>query len=155
MVGHTTHESTKFWIFQGNNITMQLVYWPYVDVDNMNTRFMDMVPIQSAKGASIVTIQNLQADTLYLYEVRIQNEWVAQGHFKTAPPPSQPSTFKYLLASCMNVKTNDGGYKNQPVWNDIWQKQPDFALLPGDTVYLEHNDWTDAGEIIYDRVWYR
>lgn len=154
MVGHATHESIKFWMFQGNDVTMQIVYWPYGELDS-SLKSVDAVPIQSAFGASIVTLQNLQADTMYLYEVRIQNEWVVQGHFSTAPKPSQPTTFKYAIASCMNVKTNDGGYKKQPVWNDIYNKQPDFAILPGDTVYLNHNDWTDAGEIKYDRVWFR
>eukprot|EP00980_Cylindrotheca_fusiformis_P023155 scaffold10199_cov146-Cylindrotheca_fusiformis.AAC.12 len=155
MLGHVTHESIQIWGFQGANRTMQLVYWPYSEGTDSET-LVRASPNAAAKGSSIVTLENLQPNTLYLYEYRIQDAWIAQGHFHTAAAPSDKgSAFRYALASCMNVKSNDGGYVEQPVWNDILSRKPDFALLPGDTVYLNHHDWTSEGEIIYDRVWFR
>jgi len=160
LVGHTTHDSCKFWVFLGRPVPMQLVYWPHDDSGSgtdylASSQTVFLYPDAESNGAAIETILGLQPDTLYLYEVRVSNEWLSQGHFKTAPAPKQATSFKYLLASCMNVKSNDGGYRNQPVWNEALDKDIDFAMLPGDTVYLNNNDWTPEGEMIYDRIWYR
>ncbi|CAJ1956393.1 unnamed protein product [Cylindrotheca closterium] len=157
LVGHTTHNSCKFWAFLGRAVPMQLIYWPNGGSVDYQTSMqtVTLYPDAESNGAAIETIQGLLPDTVYLYEVRISNEWISQGHFKTAPMPKQATQFKYLLASCMNVKSNDGGYRNQPVWNEALDKGVDFAMLPGDTVYLANNDWTVEGEMIYDRIWYR
>lgn len=152
LVGHTTHNSSKLWALSGFGVTMKLVFWPFDD--NSKTRTVDMPP-NAAKGASLVTVNGLEPSTLYLYEIHIEDEVHATGQLKTAPIPGQPAKFQYLLTSCMNVWSSDRGYKVQPVWDVVRSKQPDFALMAGDTVYLNSNDWTDAGEILFDRVWFR
>ena len=102
---------------------------------------------------------------------------VAESQFRTAPPSTTTAgtagavessmeetahgkKFRYLLASCMNVRT----YPNQIVWKHILELQNQenqqedegddedqddqqqhlpisFALLPGDTIYLNYDDW--------------
>jgi len=156
LVGHTTHDSCKFWVFLGRPIPMQLVYWPYSENYSLATsRTITLYPDAESNGAAIQTILGLKPDTLYLYEVRISNEWLSQGKFKTAPAPQQAASFKYLLTSCMNVQSNDGGYRNQPVWEEVIEKNVDFAMLAGDNVYFNNADWTYQGEMIYARIWSR
>mmetsp|Transcript_10153 Transcript_10153/g.24257 ORF Transcript_10153/g.24257 Transcript_10153/m.24257 type:complete len:876 (+) Transcript_10153:105-2732(+) len=156
MVGHTTHNSCKFWVFLGSTMPMQLVYWPKDDdAQGSTTQTATLLPDAQSNNAAIKTIQGLQPDTVYLYEIRIQNEWLSQGHFKTAPLPDRPTSFKYVLASCMNVKSDTDGYRKQPVWNEVLEKNIDFAMLPGDTIYLNYLDWTRQWEVLYGRVWYR
>ncbi|CAJ1956397.1 unnamed protein product [Cylindrotheca closterium] len=43
----------------------------------------------------------------------------------------------------------------QPVWDEVLEKNIDFALLPGDTVYMNYKDRSPQGEIKYNRVWFR
>ena len=112
-----------------------------------------MIPDPNANLAAIKTITDLQPDTTYLYEIRINNKWLTQGHFKTAPRPDRGTSFKYVLASCMDVKLD--AYRQQPVWNEVANKNVDFAMLPGDTVYLDHFDFTNKWEVLYHRVWFR
>jgi hypothetical protein len=70
--------------------------------------------------------------------------------------------FNYVLASCMNYRK----YKNQIVWKEGIIKDafnntfPDFAILAGDTIYLD--DSAKSIDIIsskdgvqFDRFWYR
>merc|ERR1719354_60989 len=113
MVGHTTHDSVMFWTFLGRPVPMQLVYWPYTDDGVSSSQTLTLVPDTEFNGAAMGTLRGLQADTTYLYEIRIDDEWLSRGQFKTSPVPKQPTSFKYLLASCMNVKSNDGGYEKQ------------------------------------------
>jgi hypothetical protein len=151
MMGHTTHSSVKIWALQGYNKTMQLVVWP-LSSDPSTATSVSMPPNQ-VNGASIMIVEDLAPKTLYLYELRLQNQRIAEGHFTTAPPPNASSKFSYLLASCMDIKNRV--YREQPVWDVIRSKNPDFAMLNGDTIYLNDNDWTDEGEILFDRVWLR
>lgn len=122
--------------------------------DSSTARSVAMPPNNAANNAAIVEIGALESNTVYHYEIRIEDERVANGQFRTAPPPG-PVEFNYLLASCMNVKRNKG-YPEQPVWDVIRGiQQPDFAILAGDTVYLNDQDWTEEGEVLLDRVWFR
>ncbi|KAL3935862.1 MAG: hypothetical protein SGBAC_008703 [Bacillariaceae sp.] len=153
MVGHTTHNSAKFWVYLGQpGVTMQLVYWRQ---NGGSQRSVNLVPDSAANNAAIRTITGLQSNTVYLYEIRIDNKWLSQGHFKTAPRADRATSFKYVLASCMNVKSNTDGYINQPVWNEVAKKDVDFAMLAGDTIYLDWRDWNRAWVINYSRIWYR
>lgn len=153
LVGHTTHHSTKIWAFQGEKKTLEIVYRR--SRDNDARKVVMLGSANAANDASIVEIDGLEPATLYTYEVRIQNQnkRVAEGQFKTAPPPG-PVKFDYLLASCINARSHQG-YPEQPVWDTIFAKEPDFAMLAGDTAVLNDQDWTDTGEIFSDRVWFR
>jgi len=171
MVGHTTHNSASIWAFYSASSpsTMQLAYAPSTDVSQ--THIVEMPPRPDNNNAALATIHNLVPDTMYFYELRMDDDStsakdiphvVARGHFKTAPPQPTGSTktispvkFEYLLTSCMNIEAHKG-YPVQPVWDHVLEKQPDFAMLAGDTIYLTEQDWTsDTREVIYDRVWYR
>ncbi|CAJ1956401.1 unnamed protein product [Cylindrotheca closterium] len=156
LIGHTAQDYVKIWVYLGRNVPMQLVYWPYSsngEMQSVNT--VNLHPDSNANGAAFRNIGGLRPNTTYLYEVRINNQWLAQGHFKTAPRQNQATSFKYLLASCMDVKSNRDGYTSQPVWNAALKRNIDFAMLPGDTVYLNNEDLRSNGEVKYDRIWYR
>ena len=174
LVGHTTHRSTTIWAFRGGGKEsqkqqhegeMQLMYRTFsVNGVVIATTFVPMKPNPQANGAAVVKLDGLTPSTAYEYEIRINNEVVAEGRFRTAPPPNQPTKFHYLLASCMDVKGSKG-YAEQPVWEvalgkkrqqQQQQQELDFALLAGDTVYLTEQDWNNhTGEVLYDRVWFR
>lgn len=130
---------------------MELVYRRAGD----STGSSEMMVPNADQGASILQVSNLQADTQYEYEVRIQGERVGGGVWKTASPQMEATTFKFLLASCMDFKRD--AYKQQPVWDVVMERgAPDFAMLNGDTVYLNEDDWdATTKEIILERVWHR
>jgi alkaline phosphatase D len=153
LVGHITHDSAKLWAFQGQGQPMQLVYRKIGLDDLIAAASVDM-PRNAANNASIVELVDLQSNSFYQYEIRMENGRVANGQFRTASPPGSPTEFDYLLASCMNVRRSD--YPKQPVWDVVRaQRHLDFAILAGDTVYLNDEDWTPEGEILFDRYWYR
>ena len=152
LVGHTTHSSTRIWAFQGQGVTMELV----LTKNNGVIQRLSMPP-NAANGASIVEIDSLEPLTVYNYYIRIQTSIVAQGQFQTASYPNEPADFTYLLASCINVRSNKG-YPDQPVWDVIRQESStlDFAILAGDTVYLNDQDWAPGtNEVLFERVWHR
>ena len=157
LVGHTTYHTSKLWAYQGDGKVMQLIYYPtyrFASMTGRMARVVDMIPNSTHNNASIVEINSLEPDTEYQYEIRIANQWIAKGQFQTSPEPGRPTEFTYLLASCMDVKRSS--YSLQPVWDVIRRiQQPDFAILAGDNVYLNDNDWTTEGEILGDRVWFR
>mmetsp|Transcript_2693 Transcript_2693/g.3817 ORF Transcript_2693/g.3817 Transcript_2693/m.3817 type:complete len:1282 (-) Transcript_2693:194-4039(-) len=177
MVGHTTYHSATLWAYHGgpdaSTTTMLLAYAPSNDVSQ--TQVVDMPPRSTQNNAALATIYHLTPNTRYSYELRMADSTsiggikvIARGHFKTAPPQpplestststsriNSPVKFDYLLTSCMNIEAHKG-YPEQPVWDHVLEKNPDFSIMAGDTVYLTEEDWTsDTREVIYDRVWYR
>mmetsp|Transcript_2692 Transcript_2692/g.3813 ORF Transcript_2692/g.3813 Transcript_2692/m.3813 type:complete len:1271 (-) Transcript_2692:442-4254(-) len=177
MVGHTTYHSATLWAYHGgpdaSTTTMLLAYAPSNDVSQ--TQVVDMPPRSTQNNAALATIYHLTPNTRYSYELRMADSTsiggikvIARGHFKTAPPQpplestststsriNSPVKFDYLLTSCMNIEAHKG-YPEQPVWDQVLDKDPDFAMLAGDTIYLTEQDWTsDTREVLYDRVWYR
>jgi hypothetical protein len=154
MVGHTTDRTVRLWALQGQNQVMELAYRQVSGNDASNMGYSLAMPPNADQGAAILEVTNLQPDTQYEYQVRIQGETVGEGIWKTATPLSQPARFQFLLASCMDVKGNR--HPRQPVWDKVLEQgQPDFAILNGDTVYLNDGDWTANKEIILERVWAR
>eukprot|EP00980_Cylindrotheca_fusiformis_P023154 scaffold10199_cov146-Cylindrotheca_fusiformis.AAC.11 len=153
MIGHTTSNSVTIWLYQGERRPVELVYWPTSNPNSIG--FVLASPIRGTNGAAFVTIEGLNAYTDYSYEARINNEWIKQGQFRTAPRTNRHTQFKYMLASCMDANSFDSRFSRQPVWHDALRRNPDFALLPGDTIYLNYQDWNTLGYIKYERVWYR
>jgi len=151
LVGHTTDVSTRIWAFQGQGKTMRLTY----KRDGSNTsKTINMPPRSNNNRSALAYINGLVASTRYTYDITVDGKKVAQGQFKTAPSRA-PTEFQYLLTSCINVLSHKG-YPVQPVWDSTLWKQPDFAMLAGDTIYLTEQDWTSGSRtVIYDRVWYR
>ncbi len=150
LVGHVTDQTVSLWALQGEGLAMELFYRPA----GASTGFTLSMPPNADQGAAIVEVSMLQPDMEYEYQVRIQGETVGEGVWKTASPIFQPTQFQFLLASCMDVKSNR--HPQQPVWDQALQQgNPDFAMLNGDTVYLTDGDWTSGNEIILERVWAR
>lgn len=150
MVGHVTDTTARLWALQGQGQVMELAY----RVAGASMGYSMRMRPNADQGASILMVDNLRPDTEYEYEVRIQGEGIGNGVWKTASRQMQPTQFKFLLASCMDIKRNR--FSRQPVWNEVLsQGEPDFAILNGDTVYLNGGDWTAEEEIILERVWYR
>jgi len=164
MVGHTTHNSTKIWYLAANKSSaVEVVYKQQVaasreDGTSAGTtrnsgKTVAMPPRKEHNGSSLGKIGGLKASTTYSYQVLVDGTPVAKGEFTTAPSPRQPVKFSYLLTSCMNVR-KQAGYPEQYVWDVILEKQPAFAMMNGDTVYLDPNDWDSSG-VIYSRAWQR
>lgn len=151
MVGHTTHQSVQIWALQGQGKAVELVYRPRGQGSGLSIN----MPPNADQGAALLELSDLEPNTRYEYQIRIAGARVGEGNFKTAPTPNQPAAFQFMLASCMDIKRSQ--FKNQPVWSRIFEEGPDFAMLNGDTVYLNDQDWTSDGSrtILLDRVWAR
>lgn len=150
LVGHTTDRTVRLWALQGQNQVMELAYRQV----GASVGHSLAMPPNADQGAAVLEVTDLQPNAQYEYQVRIQGETVGEGVWKTASPSNLPTSFKFLLASCMDVKSNR--HPLQPVWDRVLEQgMPDFAILNGDTVYLNDDDWTSTNEIILERVWYR
>jgi predicted MPP superfamily phosphohydrolase len=177
MVGHTTHDSVTLWayyvrpaiyLFEENYVLEILLY----DSDGWVTSIDEVEPDWQRNNAVFATLTNLEALRMYRYEMRILGQMVGSGSFKTASAPPLPTTegggrnlqttgtsFEYVLASCMDRS-------EQPIQN-VWdaiptinadgtKDYPDFAILAGDTIYLQEGiDIVDFWGVRFDRYWYR
>ena len=87
---------------------MQLMYRTFsVNGVVIATTFVPMKPNPQANGAAVVKLDGLTPSTAYEYEIRINNEVVAEGRFRTAPPPNQPTpiqTYDNILS--LDIKQN-------------------------------------------------
>jgi len=161
MVGHTTHHSTKIWFLTADpaSSTVEVIYQQLAEDEDSDSGMIpvtpgttiDMPPREEHNGSSLAAIDDLEPSTTYDYVIRVDGNAVAQGRFKTAPPPRLPVKFRYLLTSCLNVRKRKG-YPEQPVWDTIRAKGPDFAMINGDTVYFTGSDYNKETGVIYGRV---
>jgi len=171
MVGHTTHDSVTLWayylkpaiyLFEENYSLEILLY----DSDGWLRTIDETEPDREKNNAVMVTLTNLEPHRKYRYEMRILDQVVGSGSFQTAPAPALalPSNnegvaFEYVLASCMDRSEQP----LQKAWQAIptidsegTKNYPDFAILAGDTIYLQDGfDVDDIWGVDFDSYWYR
>ncbi len=172
MVGHTTHDTVTLWayylkpaiyLFEENYSLKVLLY----DSDGWLRTIDETEPDRDKNNAVFVTVTNLEPLREYRYEMTVMDQVVGSGSFRTAPPPISTSTststsgvaFEYLLASCMD-RTE---YPVQKAWQAIptihadgSKEYPDFAILAGDTIYLQEGiDVDDVWGVDFERYWHR
>ncbi len=166
MVGHTTHDSVVLWahylkpamyLFDDNYKLEVFLY----DSQGWLRTVDAPEPERERNNAVFVTITNLEPLTVYRFEMRIMGQIVGNGSFRTAPSPdnSEGHVFEYLLASCMDKSE----HPIQSVWGAIPDIQldgtrdyPDFAVLAGDTIYLQDGiDVDDVWGVDFDQYWYK
>ena len=167
LVGHTTHNSATLWAYylkpaiylSEENYSLEIMLY---DSDGW-VRTIDEPELDREKNNAVfATLTDLEPQRVYRFEMRIMNQIVGSGSFKTAPSPTNSEkgvSFEYLLASCMDASENDV----QKAWNAIPEihsdgttQYPDFAMLAGDTIYLQEEiDVDDVSGVDFDRYWYR
>ena len=167
MVGHTTHDSVTLWayylkpaiyLFEDNYSIEILLY----DSDGWLRTVDETEPDREKNNAVMVTLTNLEPRRKYRYEMRILDQVVGSGSFQTAPaPPSNNEgvAFEYVLASCMDRSEQP----LQKAWqaiptidSDGTKNYPDFAILAGDTIYLQDGfDVDGIWGVDFDSYWYR
>jgi len=180
MVGHTTHDSVTLWAyyvkpamyFFEENYALEILLY---DSDGLVTTIDEADPDWQRNNAVFATLTNLEALKAYRYEIRILGQEVGSGSFKTASAPpiettrsekggernrkTTGTTFEYVLASCMDRSEQP----TQKVWDAIpttnadgTKDYPDFAILAGDTIYLQQGiDIVNFWGVRFDRYWYR
>jgi alkaline phosphatase D len=151
----------------------------------VTTTFVEADPNRQRYNPVFATLTNLEALEVYRYEMRILGQGVGSGSFKTASAPplettaartaaatttrtekeggrklqTTGTTFEYVLASCMDRSEQP----TQKVWDAIpttnadgTKDYPDFAILAGDTIYLQEGiDIVNFWGVRFDRYWYR
>ena len=186
MIGYTTHDSVTLWAYyetppEDDYVLEILLY----DADGWFRTIDEATPDRNRNNAIFVTLIDLEALTTYRYEMRIMGKIVGSGAFRTAPPPSSNqrrnrkrrqlqhheaplgdsdstyypgSTFEYILASSMDLSEQP----IQKAWEAIpttegMKVYPDFALLAGNTIYLDEDTDFDPNNraVRFDRYWQR
>jgi len=166
MVGHTTHESVTLWAFY-RRPAIYLFEENYVlgirlfDSNGLVDTIEEVKQDPERNNAAFATFESLSPDTTYRYEMNIMRQIVGSGSFKTAPRPRSSKddgiAFEYLLASCMDRAEHpvQKAWETIPTTEGMWD-YPDFALLVGDTMYLQPRiDIDPLKGVLFDRYWYR
>lgn len=138
VVGHTTSETAKIWAYATDARDLRVVYWRR-GACSEPSRSLAMG--DNGGGTSLAQLSGLRTNTTYDYLVLAGGLKAAQGSFTTAPAPGQPTRFRYVFGSCMNVNK----YTVQPVWDHVLEQEPAFQIFNGDTVYADTTD--------YARIW--
>jgi len=185
MVGHTTHESVTLWAYYNRPSAYR-----QEENYNLEIRLSDSTgPVETREQAErdpqrnnavFATFSDLKPNTVYSYEMRILDQLVGNGSFKTAPLPSflpaqsvtttrsrdnsrvlEPGSngvaFEYVLTSCMDPLEHpvQKAWEAIPTTDNV-RSYPDFALMVGDTMYLKEGiDIHPNRGVLFDRYWYR
>ncbi len=134
LVGNVTDRSASVWVRTAQDLSVRVALWN----PDSPREVRQSQPAQSAATTdftAVANIDDLQADTLYHYEVQVgdgpvrrQPDW----HFRTLPLSGQAATFTIAFGG-------GAGYvpDNERMWNTIGQFDPLALLLLGDNVYID------------------
>ena len=142
MVGHTTHNTAQIWALASAGETVEIAYRP-AGGDSSQATTLAMPPDSDKNFRSLIELTGLEASTAYEYEVNVNGSKADEGGFTTAALPHRPGTFRYMVASCMDLSVYSAS--EQSAWDAVLEQEPDFNLLVGDNVY--------ANSTGYDRLW--
>ncbi|MBK1825874.1 alkaline phosphatase D family protein [Haloferula rosea] len=132
MVGHTTSTGCLLWAYDSEADSCELSYWPATS-DSVAAEKTIARPVRAGSAVYRHEITGLNASTQYQYTMRPAGGEPSEGSFTTAPRPSSPQSFSYLLTSCMDAK----GFPQQPAWDEAIRQKPAFHIMAGDNTYSD------------------
>jgi len=133
MVGRVTDHCASFWVRTPNEDEVQVRLSKTVTMNEVIES--DIKSTRADKDyTAIVTVENLDANTRYYYEVIINSEPVkelGELSFRTYPPHGSRAEFQVAFGG-------GAGYvpPNERMWNIVKQKEPLAFLAMGDNVYV-------------------
>ena len=133
MVGRVTEHSAAFWFRTAQESDVQI---------NLSTSPAMSSIVSSGIGVSdsgrdytvIISVDGLQSDTRYYYEVLVDGEAVStpgNRSFRTYPSPGTETEFVVAFGGCSGFVP-----KNERMWSLIRQKEPLAFLAMGDNEYI-------------------
>lgn len=133
MVGHTTDESTSFWLQVDRPGTVAAIV---IDELGESRRGQAVV---GADGIGVVPVAGLAPATPYTVRFQLDGVPLAVDPpvaLRTFPDDDAPGVLTIALVSCARVPWDS----IQPIWRAIDADRPDVVLWLGDNGYLEHAD---------------
>lgn len=152
MVGRVTENSAAFWFRTAEESEVQV----RVSTNpSMNNTIVSLPERSDAVKdyTAIVTVNNLQSDTRYYYDVVVDGEMVpdlGKLTFKTYPLPDTETEFVVAFGG-------GAGYvpSNERMWNVINDKEPLAFLGMGDNVYISMVHHPNHQHALHDYTYYR
>lgn len=135
-VGHVDEVSARIWARVDRSGCYRLIV---SSKEGSFTRIVEQTSDQENDGCLTWTIQGLQSDTHYDYQIKLDNqteEMEGEGEFRTAKSRLLRDTLTVAFGSC----SNDLRFSSQKVWKQIGLQRPSLMVLLGDTPYIDSTD---------------
>jgi alkaline phosphatase D len=135
-VGHVDEMSARIWARVDRSGCYRLIV---SSKEGSFTRIVEQTSGQENDGCLTWTIQGLQSDTHYDYQIKLDNqteEMEGEGAFRTAKSRLLRDTLTVAFGSC----SNDLRFSSQKVWKQIGLQRPSLMVLLGDTPYIDSTD---------------
>lgn len=142
MVGNVTDTSATVWVRTNAEALVHLIVAPKDKPDQVSST----KPVKTTAETDFtteLTAQRLKPDTVYIYDVYIdETGFLDRGFqpkpgqtFRTAPRPGAKSTFTLAFGG-------GAGYVpfHEHMWTTIHKQKPDMLVLLGDNVYIDDPD---------------
>jgi alkaline phosphatase D len=152
MVGGVTDNSASFWVRTPNEVKVQVRVSrsaSIIEVIDSEIKITD----PDKDFTTIVTVENLEANTRYYYEVIINGESVkdlGELSFHTYPPRGSNADFKIAFGGGSGFVP-----PNERIWNVIKQKQPLAFLAMGDNIYVSQHAHPYHPRALHNYTYYR
>lgn len=160
MVGYSTMKEVKLWVQTTETAKVQIQYWNITDPDTKMWTDEAFTIKEDAYVAHLIADQ-LEPGQKYAYALYINEEWVERPY--KLEFESQPIWLWRGDAPDFSFATGSCAYINEPVYDrpgtpygsdyqifqDIYQRDPDFMLWLGDNLYLREADWNSNTGILH------
>ncbi len=124
MLGNLADNSVIVWLRPSDNIPLEI---KLARQDGSVEKSFPAGPVQPGVEKRII-LDGLSPDTEYDYFVYAQNQKVAEGRFKTAPPADDNCVVRVAFGSCFHKI----GLHNPNLVNQILKRKPQAMMLLGD-----------------------
>ena len=137
MVGFVDREEASIWVGTVGGAPVGTVRF-HTENGPIQTAPISFLPLNQFQheddyyNAGVAHLQNLQENTRYLYEVRLDQSVFGSGSFRTAPPHDR-GKFTMAITACMDLRAPQ--YRVQKAWPHLLAQQPDLLILGGDNCY--------------------
>lgn len=138
MLGHFTDRSARIWLRTDAERKLEL---------NINkTQFIYSQTISKKDFTDVLELKNLRPNTAYSYDLRIDDQRIDTGTFRTFPQKGKSATFQIGFGG-------GAGYTPQyeRMWDTLLQHPMTAFLLMGDNIYHDLPEYPDLQDYCYYR----
>ncbi|NNE00127.1 MAG: alkaline phosphatase [Pirellulaceae bacterium] len=142
MVGNVTDQSAAIWV-RTSRPTGVVVR---ASADDAEAQSSDGQTTSESDFTTVVSLRDLKSETVYRYDVVVDDKPIASGQFRTFPAEKTSGVFSVGFG---------GGAGYVPEWESMWdtivKSKPDAFLMLGDNVYIDQPEKTLTQHYCYYR----
>ncbi len=156
IIGGLSHRGVKLWARADGPST--LYAWLANDEDLSDAGRVGKAELTEATGfAGTVSIDNLEAETVYYFALALDSESKPPSEafqaFRTFPPPGKAVSFRFAFGSCFRPEHRLPGRAFRHLLKH--QSNLDFMILEGDQIYADEWKHNGLGHVALTKDDYR